>query len=72
MSDEEISAMADRIAVKLLAEGNDAAMGGNAYRIQFKLGHYGSESSGGGLNRIGLKLTLAKLLKEEFVSGSIR
>jgi hypothetical protein len=72
MSDEEINAMADRIAVKLLADGDDPAIGRKAYRLQYKLGEYGSEVSGSGLNRIGLKLALAKFLKEEFVAGSIR
>lgn len=63
MTDDEINEMADRIAVKLLSVGDigDA----KAYRMQFMLGKYGSEMPHGGLNRIGLKLELAKILKQE-------
>jgi hypothetical protein len=65
-TDDEIFEMADRIAVALLKVGDDGEM--KAYRVQFKLGKYGQEMSGGGLNRIGLKLELARQLKAELGS----
>lgn len=65
MSDEEINALADRIAKKLMSVGDIGSV--NARRIQFMLGKYGNELPGGGLSLIGLKLELAKILKEELV-----
>lgn len=71
MPDEEINAIADRIARKLLEVGDDSMLKMRAWRIQFKLGQHGNEIDGGGLSLIGLKLELAKLLKQEADAGHI-
>jgi hypothetical protein len=65
-TDEKIVAMADRIATTLMSVGDIGSEKAN--RMQFMLGKYGSESPGGGLNLIGLKLELAKILKQELVT----
>lgn len=59
MPDEEINAIADRIARKLLAVGDDSMLKMIAWRIHFKIGQHGNEIDGGGLSLIGLKLELA-------------
>lgn len=71
MPDDEINAIADRIARKLLEVGDDSALKLRAWRIQFKLGQYQNEIDGGGLSLLGLRLELAKLLKQEAEAGHI-
>jgi hypothetical protein len=66
LTDEEINAMADRIATQIMSVGDIGNL--KAKRMQFMLGKYGDESPGGGLNKIGLKLELAKILKRELVA----
>jgi len=65
-TDDEINAMADRIATQIMSVGDIGNL--KAKRMQFMLGKYGEESPGGGLNEIGLKLELAKILKRELVA----
>jgi hypothetical protein len=60
---EEIEAMADRIAKKLLKTGDFGDS--EAYRVQFMLGKYGCESAAGGLDQSGLSRELARILAEE-------
>jgi hypothetical protein len=67
VSDEEINELADRISKKLMSVGDIGSV--NARRIQFMLGTYGNELPGGGLSLIGLKLELAKILKQELVAA---
>jgi hypothetical protein len=69
--DDEINEIADRMARKLLQIGDDSMLKKRAWRIQFKLGDHGNEIDGGGLSLIGLKLELAKLLKQEAEAGHI-